>query len=80
MREAKRAGLPVTAEVTPHHLLLTDDWVAGERTGPLADALRALGYETPDGPRYDTAAKVNPPLRTAADCEALLDGLLDGDD
>jgi dihydroorotase len=78
VREAKRAGLPVTAEVTPHHLLLTDDWVAGERTGPLADALRTLGYEAPDGPRYDTAAKVNPPLRTAADCAALLDGLLDG--
>ncbi len=79
VREAKRAGLPVTAEVTPHHLLLTDDWVAGERTGPLADALRALtGAPLPDGPRYDTAAKVNPPLRTAADCAALLDGLLDG--
>lgn len=78
VREARRAGLPVTAEVTPHHLLLTDDWVAGERTGPLADALRALGYPAPDGPRYDTAAKVNPPLRTANDCAALLDGLLDG--
>ncbi len=78
-REAKRAGLPVTAEVTPHHLLLTDDWVAGERTGPLADALRALtGEPLPNGPRYDTTAKVNPPLRTAADCEALLAGLLDG--
>ena len=79
LRQAKADGLPVTAEVTPHHLLLTDDWVAGERTGPLADALRALGGEPlPDGPRYDTAAKVNPPLRTAADCAALLDGLLDG--
>ncbi|HEX9036612.1 MAG TPA: dihydroorotase [Ktedonobacterales bacterium] len=77
-REAKRAGLPVTAEVTPHHLLLTDDWVAGERTGPLADALREMGHDLPAGPRYDTAAKVNPPLRTAADCEALLTGLLDG--
>ncbi|HEU0027904.1 MAG TPA: dihydroorotase, partial [Ktedonobacterales bacterium] len=79
VREARREGLPVTAEVTPHHLLLTDDWVAGERTGPLADALRALsGEPLPAGPRYDTAAKVNPPLRTAADCAALLAGLLDG--
>ena len=33
MRQAKGEGLPVTAEVTPHHLLLTDGWVAGERTG-----------------------------------------------
>jgi dihydroorotase len=79
VRAARRAGLPVTAEVTPHHLLLTDDWVAGERTGPLADALLALtGAALPAGPRYDTAAKVNPPLRSAADCAALLAGLLDG--
>ena len=79
VRQAKRDGLPVTAEVTPHHLLLTDDWVAGERTGPLAEALAALsGEELAAGPRYDTNAKVNPPLRTAADCAALLAGLLDG--
>lgn len=79
VRAAKQAGLPVTAEVTPHHLLLTDDWVAGERTGPLADALAELtGAPLSDGPRYDANAKVNPPLRTAADCAALLAGLLDG--
>ncbi len=78
MRQAKRAGLPVTAEVTPHHLLLTDAWVAGERTGPLAEALAASGATLPPGPRYDTNAKVNPPLRSAEDCAALLEGLLDG--
>ncbi len=78
LRQAKRAGLPVTAEVTPHHLLLTDAWVAGERAGPLAEALAASGAMLPPGPRYDTNTKVNPPLRSAADCEALLDGLLDG--
>jgi len=78
VRQAKRAGLPVTAEVTPHHLLLTDAWVAGERSGPLADALAALGAAVPPGARYDTNTKVNPPLRTAADCAALLEGLRDG--
>ncbi len=78
VREAKRAGLPVTAEVTPHHLLLTDAWVAGERTGPLAEALAAIGLSVGAGTRYDTGAKVNPPLRTAEDCAALLAGLLDG--
>jgi dihydroorotase len=78
IREAKRAGLPVTAEVTPHHLLLTDAWVAGERTGPLAEALAASGMSLAPGERYDTNTKVNPPLRTAADCAALLDGLIDG--
>jgi dihydroorotase len=56
VRGAKRRGLPVTAEVTPHHLLLTDDLVRAE-TG-----------------RF----KVNPPLRSAADVEALRAGLRDG--
>ncbi len=70
IRRAKDAGLPVTAEVTPHHLLLSHAWVAGEREGLLA---------TPDrGPRYDTATKVNPPLRTARDGEALAAALADG--
>jgi dihydroorotase len=56
VREAKRRGLPVTCEVTPHHLALTDEACA----------------------HYDTRAKVMPPLRTAADQEALLEGLADG--
>lgn len=78
IRAAKAEGLPVTAEVTPHHLLLTDSWVAGEHTGPLAEMLAAEGVTLPTGARYDTNTKVNPPLRTAADCKALLAGLLDG--
>lgn len=56
IREAKRRGLPVTCEVTPHHLALTDEACA----------------------HYDTRAKVMPPLRTAADQEALLEALADG--
>src|SRR3954470_20889145 len=56
VRDAKRRGLPVTCEVTPHHLALTDE---------------ACGH-------YDTRTKVMPPLRTAADQEALLEGLADG--
>ena len=56
VREAKRRGLPVTCEVTPHHLTLTDDACAG----------------------YDTHAKCNPPLRSAADQAALREGLRDG--
>ena len=78
IRQAKAEGLPVTAEVTPHHLLLTDAWVAGERTGPLAEALREMGVSLPPGERYDTSTKVNPPLRTAEDCHALLGGVEDG--
>jgi dihydroorotase len=56
VREAKSRGIGVTAEVTPHHLLLTDENVIG----------------------YDTACKVNPPLREAEDIEALRRALADG--
>ena len=56
IRDAKRRGLPVTCEVTPHHLALTDEACS----------------------HYDTRTKVMPPLRTTADQEALLEGLVDG--
>jgi len=56
MREAKSRGLPVTAEVTPHHLLLTDEAVLG----------------------YQTFCKVNPPLRSEEDVEAVREALRDG--
>jgi dihydroorotase len=56
LREAKSRGLRVTAEVTPHHLLLTDSALLG----------------------YDTACKVNPPLRTEEDLAALRTALGDG--
>jgi dihydroorotase len=56
IREAKARGVKVTAEVTPHHLLLTHDALLG----------------------YDTACKVNPPLREPEDIEALRRGLADG--
>ncbi len=56
VREAKRRGLPVTCEVTPHHLTLTDEACAG----------------------YDTSCKCAPPLRGAADVEALKEALADG--
>jgi dihydroorotase len=55
VRTAKRKGLRVTAEATPHHLTLTEEKVMG----------------------YDTNAKVNPPLRTKKDIQALIQGLLD---
>ncbi len=56
VRWAKSQGINVTAEVTPHHLLLTDDLVES----------------------YDPVYKVNPPLRTDADVQALRIGLADG--
>jgi len=66
VRRAKERGAPVTAEVTPHHLALTHE------------AVMAGAGESPGGLSYDTNAKVNPPLRTPADAEACLRGLLDG--
>lgn len=56
IRRGKERGIRVTAEVTPHHLTLTD--AACER--------------------YDTHAKMNPPLREAADVAALRRGLQEG--
>ncbi|WGW13797.1 dihydroorotase [Saxibacter everestensis] len=56
IRWAKSRGVNVTAEVTPHHLLLTDELVRS----------------------FDPVYKVNPPLRTARDVEAVREGLADG--
>ena len=71
VRRAKAEGLQVTCEVAPHHLALTDAWVAGSR---------ALAWEdgAPRGVAFDSATKVNPPLRTAADARALWAGIADG--
>ena len=56
VREAKKKGIKVTAEVTPHHFTLTDDSVK----------------------TYDTNFKMNPPLRTQTDIDAIIKGLKDG--
>ncbi len=80
IRRAKARGVPVTAEATPHHLTLTDAWVAG---GRLASQLSLPESEPlipvpPDLPPYHTATRVSPPLRTRCDLEALWEGLRDG--
>jgi dihydroorotase len=56
VRKAKRNGLHVTCEVTPHHFVLSDQAVSD----------------------YNTNAKMNPPLRSEADREAMIEGILDG--
>jgi dihydroorotase len=56
IRLGKARGVQVTAEVTPHHLLLTDESARS----------------------YDPVYKVNPPLRTRSDVEALREALIDG--
>jgi dihydroorotase len=84
VRAAKARGLPVTCDVTPHHVTLTDEWLAGgcrwaweavDESGrardPWADG--ALVAEP-----YDPSMRVNPPLRSADDAAACLAALVDG--
>jgi len=80
VRRAKTDGLAITAEVTPHHLALTDAWVAGSRAFAWEDTTTG-GLRPPRTPQavpFHTATKVNPPLRTAADVRACWAGLMDG--
>ncbi|MCL0028957.1 dihydroorotase [Dehalococcoidia bacterium] len=72
VRRAKENGTNVTCEVTPHHLTLTDEAVMGRSKGEGQSA----GPITPQA--YDTYAKVNPPLRTQQDVDAMVAGLNDG--
>ena len=72
VREAKARGANVTAEVMPHHLLLTDEWVAGRRRF----AGDQMGQGDLDFP--DPNAIVNPPLRPENDALGLIDFVLDG--
>lgn len=69
---AKARGVRVTAEVMPHHLLLTDEWMAGRRR--FAGDPEPAGY----GPSPDSVAKVNPPLRPEADALGLVRALQRG--
>jgi dihydroorotase len=80
VRRAKAAGLPVTCDVTPHHLALSDEWLAGARrwawqaTGdPWADEREAI-VAAP----YASSLRVNPPLRSPSDAAACREALLDG--
>jgi len=76
IREAKKRGVPVSGEACPHHFTLTDAAVAGSEKFWATDgeSLSSL----PEWPAYDTNFKMNPPLRSARDREAILEGLADG--
>ncbi|HKQ40583.1 MAG TPA: dihydroorotase [Verrucomicrobiae bacterium] len=80
LREAKKRGVPISGEACPHHFTLTDAAVGGSETFWKADgkAIRGNGGARPAWPSYDTNLKMNPPLRTAQDREAILGGLVDG--
>ncbi len=104
VRSARRRGVRITAEVTPHHLTLTDRWVLGSlgiddpprpvpepvklptgrrgRTKKAEPSHQGLGLRSWLNPDllspYDPRTRVNPPFRSDADVEALVEGLRDG--
>jgi len=81
LREARKRGLPVSGEACPHHFTLTDAAVAGSTRFWANDGKDLAGFQEgglPEWPAYDTNFKMNPPLRSATDREAILAGLADG--
>lgn len=82
VRAAKARGVRVTCDVTPHHLALTEAWVAGDRAfaweEPGALAADRFGAPIDPGRAYDGSCRVNPPLTTREDALALLAGVADG--
>jgi dihydroorotase len=87
IRAAKKRGVPVSGEACPHHFTLTDTAIAGSdkfwgEDGKQIFSAQNATSTTPDSfpawPAYDTNFKMNPPLRSARDREAILAGLVDG--
>ena len=83
IREAKKRGVPISGEACPHHFTLTDAAIAGSEKFWAHDGQALLSTlnsqpSTLGWPAYDTNFKMNPPLRSAADREAILEGLADG--
>jgi dihydroorotase len=94
LREAKKRGLPISGEACPHHFTLTDAAIAGSEKFWNTDGKGVFGFDDrgrarlsqpaasreshPSWPSYDTNFKMNPPLRTASDREAILEGVVDG--
>ena len=79
VRRARSRGLPVTCDVTPHHLALTDAWVGGSRRFSWEEGAAVDGHDAVSPDRaYDGTCRVNPPLSAREDALALLDGVADG--
>ena len=81
LREAKKRGVRISGEACPHHFVLTDSAIAGSEKFWAHDGKILADSQTdelPSWPSYDTNFKMNPPLRTARDREAVLEGLADG--
>lgn len=73
IQDARKRGAHVTAEVMPHHLVMSDEWVAGNRE--LHNTIEPASERAEPG---DPNTKVNPPLRPVEDTQKLLKALQDG--
>lgn len=83
LREARGRGVPISGEACPHHFTLTEACIAGSEEfwrEDGSDQAARFFKETPlpEWPNYHTDFKMNPPLRSARDREAILEGLVDG--
>jgi dihydroorotase len=83
IREAKERGIPISGEACPHHFTLTDAAIAGseafwEADGEILARAFPEGHPQPSWPPFDTNFKMNPPLRSHHDRDALIEGLVDG--
>ncbi len=81
LREAKKRGVSISGEACPHHFTLTDAAIAGSEKFWANDGKILADSQTdelPLWPSYDTNFKMNPPLRSAKDRDAILEGLADG--
>jgi dihydroorotase len=82
LREARQRGVPISGEACPHHFVLTDAAVAGSEVFWKTDGKSfrqqvMTGDGEPSWPPYDTNFKMNPPLRSARDREAVLQGIVE---
>ena len=77
VRAAQGEGLPLTCDVTPHHIALTDAWIAGDRkwAWEVADGDEHL---VPTADAFDSNLRVCPPLRSADDTAACREALRNG--
>lgn len=83
IRAAKQRGVTISGEACPHHFTLTDAAIAGSDEFWSKDGAGVWSYQPgdsrwPSWPAYHTSFKMNPPLRSAADREAILQGVADG--
>lgn len=74
---AQSEGLPLTCDVTPHHIALTDTWIAGDRRWAW-EVAAGDEFFIPSADAFDSNLRVCPPLRTAGDAAACRKALRDG--